>query len=127
MFRARSACDLPEKTINRFWGPRSIQWPGAGWACSVTASRPGSRASSVVAIVSGLSTLVDPSFLRLLLRRETGQRAGRDVVRDDRSRPDPSVVTHRNRSSERIVHTGPDVPADRRRPLGLLRVVREVG
>src|SRR5689334_8235680 len=123
-----SGCERPEKTINRFCGPRSSQWPGSGLTCSVTASSPGSLVSSlVVAMFSWLSTLVNPPFLGDLPRREAGERSGRDVVRDDRSRPKPSIVANRDRSNERIVDTGPDVLADGRfplRPTGLVRIVR---
>src|SRR5689334_12729982 len=122
-----SGCERPEKTINRFCGPRSSQCPGSGLTWSVTASSPGSRVSSlVVAMFSWLSTLVNPPFLGDLPRREAGERSRRDVVRDDRSRPKPSIVANRDRSNKRIVDTGPDVPADRGLPLSPSRLVREV-
>src|SRR6476620_1934985 len=122
---ASSGWERPENTIRRFCGPRSSQWPGSGRTCSVTASRPGSRANSVVVDV-GLSTFVDPSFLGDLLRGEARERSRRDVVRDDRSRPKPNIVPNRDRSNERIVDTGPDVLADRRLPLPAARLVRVV-
>src|SRR6266540_1645156 len=124
MFWASSGCERPAKTISRFWGPRSSQCPGAGCTCSVTDSSPGRRANSVVATGS---TLVDPTFLGRLLGGKARERSCRDVVRDDRSRPKPNIVPNRDRSNERIVDTGPDVPPDRGAPLratGLVGVVR---
>src|SRR3954470_6717919 len=123
---ASSGCERPENTINRFCGPRSSQCPGSGRTCSVIASRPGSRASSLVVDV-GLSTFVDPPFLGDLPRGEAREGTRRDVVRDDRSRPKPHIIPNHDRSNERIVDTGPDVLADRRltfRATGLVREVR---
>src|SRR5581483_6126917 len=107
---ASSGCDRPEKTISRFRGPRSIQCPGLGSVRSPTSSSPGSRASSVVA----LSMLVDPAFLRRLLRGEACQRPRRDVLGDDRASGDPCVVADCHRREERVVDRGLDVLSDPR-------------
>src|SRR5204862_7222472 len=55
------------------------------------------------------------------------ERIRRHVVRDHGARAYPSVVTDLDRSNERIVDTGPDVPADLRAALPRARLVREVG
>src|SRR5215470_15903230 len=120
---ARSGCERPEKTMSRFHGPRSIQWPGRGCAAVACASRPGS-ASSVVVSVAML--LVDPAFLRLLPWCEPRERARRNIVRDHRSGCNPDVVADLDRCIERIVDTGPDVPADPRLRLRLSGLVLEV-
>src|ERR1022692_1335351 len=93
--------------MSRFEGPRSSQCP---WTGCVTAapSRPGSASSAVRLSM----LLVDPPFLRDLPWREPGERSGRDIIRDDRTRCNPSVVTDLHRSIERIVDTGPDVAPD---------------
>src|SRR5207253_8806969 len=71
--------------------------------------------------------LVDPAFLGLLARREPGERSGGDIICDDRTRRNPSVVANVDRSIEHIVDTGPDVAADPSRALRQTRLVREVG
>src|SRR5581483_4651593 len=106
--RARSGCERPEKTISRFCGPRSIQCPRTG-SLTIAFSRPGS-ASSVAVRLSML--LVDPPFLRDLSGREPGQRAGGDIIRDDRARRNPHVVAHLHRGIEDSVDAGPDIAAD---------------
>src|SRR5712691_3982391 len=120
---ASSGCDRPEKTINRFQGPRSIQWPGRGCALAPCPSRPGS-ASSVVPISM---LLVDPAFFGRLARREACQRTGRNIISDDRARRKPRIVADLDRSNERIVDTGPDVAADHRASLAAAGLVRIVG
>src|SRR5215475_412910 len=115
MFCARSGCERPAKTISRFSGPRSMKCSGDG-SVTTRASRPG-RGSSVAV---GLSMLVvDPSFLCRLSRGKTGQRTGRDIIRDDGSRCNPNVVANLDRSIEDSVHAGPDVAADLRPALRL--------
>src|SRR6188472_557848 len=123
MFWARSGCERPAKTISRFSGPRSMKCSGDG-PVTVRASSPG-RASSVAV---GLSMLfVDPPFLRCLPRGKPGQRTGRDIIRDDGVRCNPSVVADLDRGIEDSVHAGPDVAADLRpllRHVGLVLEVR---
>src|SRR6266550_4310287 len=86
-------------------------------------SRPG-RASSVAV---GLSMLVvDPPFLRRLPRGKPGQRTGRDIIRDDGVRCNPSVVADHDRGIEDSVHAGPDVASDLRPLLRHIRLVLEV-
>src|SRR5689334_15401736 len=111
---ARSACDRPAKTISRFCGPRSIQWPA--WGC-VTESGPSSpgRTSSVVAVPSCIPLLV------LLARPRDPERIRRDVLGYHRSGSDPCSVPDLERRDERIVDAGPDVAADRRAALRLAR------
>src|SRR6478735_4591710 len=70
--------------------------------------------------------LVDPSFLRRLSLRKTGQRTGRDIIRDDGPRCNPNVVANLDRSIEDSVHAGPDVAADPGAPFQLARLVRVV-
>src|ERR1700747_3368351 len=87
-----------------------------------------SRPGSAISVAITLSMLVvDPPFLRLLPRGEPGQRSGGDIIRDDRTRRNPSVVTNVDRSTERIVDAGPDVVPDPGFRLRLARLVREVG
>src|SRR5438876_532509 len=86
-------------------------------------SRPG-RASSVAVGLSML--LVDPPFLRRLPRGKPGQRTGRDIIRDDGARCNPSVVANLDRRIEDSVHAGPDVAADPRPRLRLAGLVLEV-
>src|SRR5579864_4219890 len=71
--------------------------------------------------------VVDPPFLRLLPRGEPGQRSRGDIIRDDRARCNPSVVTNVDRSIERIVDAGPDVAPDPGFRLRLPWLVLEVG
>src|SRR5579884_373124 len=122
MFWARSGCERPAKTISRFRGPRSMKCSGDG-SVTTRASSPG-RGISVAVELSML--LVDPSFLRRLPRGKTGQRTGRDIIRDDCSRRNPGVVADLDRCKERIVDAGPDVAPDPRALLRLSRQVRQV-
>src|SRR5213593_2796064 len=112
MAAASDGCELPEKTISRFDGPRSSQWLllTSGRSAKPSGSRPG-RKASVVALSIDISLLVH------LARRETGQRGRRDILGDHRSRIDPCVVADVDWSDERIVDAGPDVTADGRPPL----------
>src|SRR5207253_11390905 len=71
--------------------------------------------------------LVDPAFLGLLARREPGERSGGDIICDDRTRRNPSVVANVDRSIERIVDAGPDVAADASRALRQTWFVGEIG
>src|SRR5438552_17535784 len=71
--------------------------------------------------------LVDPAFPGFLAWREPRERSGGDIICDDRSRRNPSVVANADRSIERIVDTGPDVAADPGRALGLPLLMREIG
>src|SRR5207249_8209571 len=52
-----------------------------------------------------------------------GERAGRDIIRDDRTRCKPSIVANFDGSIERIVDTRPDVAPDPRPGLRLARLV----
>src|SRR5947199_10877446 len=79
-----------------------------------------------VGVVRLSMVLVDPAFLGFLACREPGERSGGDIICDDRTRRNPSVVTNADRSIERIVDAGPDVAPDPGRALGLARFVREV-
>src|SRR5712691_6958167 len=121
---ASSGCERPENTISFFCGPRSIQWPGLG-SLKTAPSRPGSARS--VGVVRLSMVLVDPAFPGFLAWREPGERSGGDIIGDDRTRRNPSVVANADRSIERIVDTGPDVAADPGRALGLPPLVREIG
>src|SRR5215831_1689561 len=120
---ARLGCERPEKTMSRFSGPRTMKCCGCG-SDTTPPSRPG-RASSVAVGLSML--LVDPAFLRRLPRGKPGQRTGRDIIRDDRARCNPSVVANLDRGIEDSVHAGPDVAADLGAALRLTRLMREVG
>src|SRR5437660_5432557 len=122
MVCARSGCERPAKTISRLRGPRSMKCCGDG-SVTTRASSPG-RASSVAVGLSML--LVDPPFLRRLSRGKTGQRTGRDIIRDDGPRCNPNVVANLDRSIEDSVHAGPDVAADPGASLWLVRLVREI-
>src|SRR3954471_7482525 len=125
MRSARSRFELPEKSIRRFWGPRSIQRLGSPWGTGAsTVSNPGSVAVSVIGWPSVL--VVDVALLRHLARREARERTGRHVVRDDRPDRDPRIVADLDWRNEGIVDTGPDVAADFRPPLGSTRLVRIV-
>src|SRR6478735_169597 len=117
---ASAGCDRPEKTIRRFCGPRSIQWPAAGFVTASGDSSPG-RTSSVAALTGCISLLV------LLARPGDRECVWGDVLRYDRSCSDPCTVSDRYRRDEAILDRGPDVAADRRAALGPAWVVREVG
>src|SRR5215472_13915995 len=120
---ARLGCERPEKTMSRFSGPRTMKCCGCG-SLTTLPSRPG-RASSVAVGLSML--LVDPPFFRRLPRGKPGQRTGRDIIRDDGARCNPTVVSDLDRGIEDSVHTGPDVAADLRpllRHAGLVLEIR---
>src|SRR3954447_1147823 len=105
MRSARSGCERPEKTISRFCGPRSIQWPGFGSVTVSTDSKPG-RTSSVVPVTGCIPLLV------LLPRAGDGERVRRDVLRDHGSSGSPCTVSDLDRGDEAILDPGPDVPPD---------------
>src|SRR5690242_12811414 len=111
MSSASARFELPEKSMSRFIGPISIVFSGLGSAPVVGASRPGSCVSSVVVLSIGISLFRD------LPASGDGERAGRDVLRDDRARSDPSIVANRDRSNEHIVAARMDVAADLRAEL----------
>src|SRR5215831_4246211 len=117
---ASSGCERPEKTISRFCGPRSIQWPGCGSVTAVAGSSPG-RTSSVVPVSSGISLLV------LLPRPRNRERIRRHILRYHRSGCGPSSVSHLDWCDEGILDTGPDVLPDLRPALRESRLMREVG
>src|SRR5438067_7385600 len=121
---ASSGCERPENTISFFCGPRSMKWPALA-SLKTAPSRPGSAMS--VGVVRLSMVLVDPAFLGFLAWRESGERSGGDIICDDRTRRNPSVVANVDRSIEHIVDTGPDVAADPSRALRQTRLVREVG
>src|SRR5215211_3523792 len=128
IFWASSRCDRPEKSISRFCGPRSIQcsrWSSTSGSVPGTVSRPGRLASSVVIVGSTVST-GGVALLVFLSCPGDGERARRDVFRDDRSRRNPSALANLDRSNERILDAGPDVVSDRRPALRLSGLVREV-
>src|SRR3954470_18863084 len=118
---ARSGCDVPATTISRLRGACSSQFArlteGSG-STSFT-SRPGIRVNSVAVSIC-VSFFVD------LTRTCDRECAGRDIVRDDRARRNPSIVSNLDRSNECILYAGPDVAPDRRPALGFSGLVREV-
>src|SRR5258708_6384196 len=116
---ASVVCDRPEKTIRRFCGPRSSQWPVIGWVTASGASRPG-RTSSVAALPGCIPLLV------LLARPGDAESVGWHVFGYHRSSCDPCSVSYFDGRDETIVNRGPDVAADRRALLRLARLVREV-
>src|SRR3954451_2205154 len=120
MRRASAGCERPENTISRFCGPRSIQWPAAGFVTASGDSSPG-RTSSVAALAGFISLLV------LLARARDRKRVRGNVLRYHRSCSDPCTVSDRHGRDEAILDRGPDVAADRGPALGLARLVREVG
>src|SRR6266566_4843419 len=125
MRSASSRFELPENSISRFCGPRSIQRLGSpSGTGGSTVSSPGSVAVSVIGWPSVL--VVDVAFLRHLARREARERAWRNVVRYDGTDRDPRVVADLDWCNDRIVDAGPDVAADLRPPLGLTRLMRIV-
>src|SRR5438477_2485961 len=124
MRAASTGCERPANTMSRFHGPRSIQCPGAGSLMTWLDSSPG-RATSVALTLSML--VVDPPFFCFLPRCKPGQRSRGDIIRDDRTRCNPTVVSNVDRSKERIVDAGPDVAPDPGLALGEARLVREVG
>src|SRR5579862_2510578 len=102
---ARSGCERPAKTMSRFCGPRSIQWPGLGSSCGSFTSSPG-RASSVVPVAGCIA------FLVLLSRAGNRECVCRDVLCDHRSGGCPCTVSHLHGGDETILDPGPDVVAD---------------
>src|SRR5690349_22532563 len=117
---ASSGCERPEKSINRFDGPFSIQCSGFSSGFVSATSRPGRRVSSVVA----LSTEI--ALFRYLLRRETSERFGRDIFCYVRTACNPCIVPDLHRRLEPIVNAGPDVPPDLRPALGTAGLVGEI-
>src|SRR5213078_292462 len=120
---ARSGFERPEKSISRFWGPRSIH----GLRSSVgrtgsTVSRPGSVASAIL-----LPLPPDVAFLVLLPRPRDCEGFRRDIRRDDRSGPNPSIVANLDGRNKGIVDAGPDVAADLGAAFRLPLLVGEVG
>src|ERR1700747_1362047 len=124
MRAASTGCERPANTMSRFPGPRSIQCPGAGSLMTWLPSSPGS-ATSVAVTLSMLT--VDPPFFCLLPRRHPIERPWGDIIRHDRARCNPSIVTNVDRCIERIVDTGPDVAPDPGLGLGDARRGLEVG
>src|SRR5262245_9236743 len=106
MSSASGRFELPEKSMSRFIGPISIVFSGLGRAPVIGASRPGSWVSSVVVLSIGISLFRD------LSASGDCEGSGRDALRDDRARSDPSVVANRDRSNEHIVAARVDVAAD---------------
>src|SRR4051795_7310237 len=119
---ARSGCERPEKTMRRFPPGFSIQCPREA-SLTTAFSRPGSAISAVRLSM----LLVDPAFFGFLALREPGERSGRDIIGDDRTRRNPSVIADLHGRIERIVDCGPDVAADLRPGLGLPGLVLEIG
>src|SRR5215218_160232 len=104
IFAARSGFERPEKSMSFPDGPRSIHRRSpAGWTGS-TVSSPGiGRASSVVSVSTTVAFLVD------LLGSRDGERSWRNVLRDRRSRSDPSMVANLHRCNKDIVAAGVDI------------------
>src|SRR6476620_5731189 len=107
--------------MSRLDGPRSIQCSGFSSGLFSATSSPVRRGCSVVAI----STEV--ALFRYLLRREAGERFGRDIFCYVRTACNPSIVPDLHRRLEPIVNAGPDVPPDLGLPLGPAGLVGEVG
>src|ERR1043166_7257834 len=105
---ARAGFERPPTSISRFCGPRSIQGVlSVSGSTGSTVSSPGSVASLIL-----FPLLSDVAFFGdLALTRDRKGFRG-DVVRDDRSRPNPSIVANLDRRNERIVDAGPDVAPD---------------
>src|SRR5206468_2190478 len=99
-----------------------IQWPREA-SLTTAFSRPGSAISAVRLSM----LLVDPVFFGFLALGESGERTGRDIIGDDRTGRNPSVVANADRSIEDIVDAGPDVPPDRGLRLRQARLVLEIG
>src|SRR6476646_9604053 len=102
---ASSGCERPAKTMTRLRGPRSMKFPGTGSARGSADSKGGNAAVS-----SALSIVI--SLLVALAAWGDRERPGRDVLRDDRARGNPSIVANRDRSNEQIVDARVDVAAD---------------
>src|SRR5436305_11958157 len=97
--------------MSRFTGPRTMKCSGVGSLVTRFPSRPGSARS----IAGGVSMLVvDPPFLRDLAWRESGERAGRNILRDHGPWRNPRAIPNLDGCEERIVDAGPDVAAYRR-------------
>src|SRR3954452_15223067 len=91
MRSARSRFELPENSIRRFCGPRSIQRLGSPWGTGgSTVSNPGSVAVSVIGWASVV--LVDVPPLRHRARREAPGRTGRHAALDALAARDPRIV-----------------------------------
>src|SRR2546423_3101019 len=123
IFAARSGLERPEKSISRFCGPRSIHGlrSSAGSTGSMV-SRPGSVASAIL-----LALPPDVAFPVFLSRACDREGFRRDIVRDDRSGPNPSIVANLDGRNKGIVDAGPDVAADLGTALRLPFLVGEVG
>src|SRR6188472_887579 len=91
--------------MSRLSGPRSMKCPGTGSSRGSADSKPGSAAvSSTLSIVISLS--------RGLAGSGDREGPGRDVLRDDRARGNPSIVPNRDRRNEHIVDRRVDIAAD---------------
>src|SRR5919201_886265 len=123
MASASAGFERPPTSISRFCGPRSIQGVlSVSGKTGSTVSSPGIVASAIL-----FPLLSDvPFFGDLALTRDREGFRG-DIFRDDRSRPNPSIVANLDGRNERIVDAGPDVAADRRPALRLPLLVGEVG
>src|SRR5919198_1037513 len=106
MSSAKGRFERPANSISRFHGPRSMKRSGLGTALVVATSMPGRWVSSAVPLSIVESFLVD------LFSAGDCEGPGRDVLRDDRARGNPSIVANRDRSNEHIVAAGVDVAAD---------------
>src|SRR5919204_287515 len=122
MASASAGFERPPTSISRFCGPRSIQGVlSVSGKTGSTVSSPGIVASAIL-----FPLLSDvPFFGDLALTRDREGFRG-DIFRDDRSRPNPSIVANLDRRNERIVDAGPDVAADLRAALRLPLLVRIV-
>ena len=122
---ASSGCERPEKTISRFCGPRSMPVLGRRLASSRRRleARQGELSRRRAFHASRRPTLPWSPGAAANPASEPG---GTSSVMTDPG-CNPSVVANLDRSNEVIVDAGPDVAADRRPPLRLARLVREVG
>src|SRR6266542_3991643 len=111
MSSASGRFERPAKSISRFQGPRSMKRSGLGTALVVASSMPGRCVSSAVPLSIVESFLVD------LFAAGDGEGPGRDVLRDDRARGNPSIVANLDRSNKHIVDARMDVAADLRAQL----------
>src|SRR5918912_3041342 len=94
--------------MSRFGFPRSSQWLGFVCGSETSTSSPGRRASVCVVV----ALVIDPILFGDLAWREPCEGSGRDILCDDRSRRNPSIVANLDRCSEGIVDAGPDVAPD---------------
>src|SRR5256886_3797981 len=120
---ARSGFERPAKSISRFCGPRSIHGLRSSTGrTGSTVSRPGSVASAILPPLPP-----DVAFFVLLPRPRDCEGFRRDILRDDRSGPNPSIVANLDGRNKRIVDAGPDVAADLGAALWLPLLVGKVG